>query len=72
MSPVFCPPEGDLPGPFERWYGKTNGHLFLLTHFYHPTYPKLTSIAVEPKDDIATIVLAAMKHLLALDPYSES
>lgn len=66
IAPVFTPIEDDFPGPVERWYGAVDDHLFLLTHYYHPQYPKLTIITCETNDEAECVIMAEMRKLLAI------
>ena len=57
QPPVYTPLEADHPGPCERWYGKINGNLLILTFYYHTQYPKLTALTIEDNQSVEEEVL---------------
>jgi hypothetical protein len=67
--PVFTPLEEDFPGPVERWYGKVENHLFILTHYYHPEYQHMTAVYLEDRKDVVEIVMKALNDFKALKVY---
>lgn len=36
-EPVHDPDDGDQPGPIDRWYGRIDDFLFMVTYYDHPT-----------------------------------
>ena len=68
-APIFCPDEGDMPGPIERWYGKIESHLFIITHYYHHEMLKLSEITCEDSDEAKAVVLKALNELKKWNPY---
>jgi hypothetical protein len=68
IHPVFSPFEEDFPGPVERWYGESNGHLFLLTYYYRT--PPFTIVCMEDNSDAEREILDSLKTFKDLNPYT--
>ena len=68
VPPVFTLLDEDFPGPVERWYGKIETDLFILTHYYHRDYPEMTMVRIEDKKDFEELVLKSLNDFKLLNP----
>jgi hypothetical protein len=69
--PLFTPPDGDFPGPVERWYGTVGEHLFTLDYHYGFENNIAIAFVVEAinSDEAERIVRSGLDQFFAINPY---